>query len=449
MIVYLNVAEYLGLLITTIFIKSFFSFILMTKIYLETYGCTLNQSDTEVMSGLLKCAGFEIVDNLEDCDLCIINSCIVKGPTADKVEHRVRDVKKDKALILAGCMPQAEPDKFKDVSKIGTYQVKNIVDVVNATLEGHIVTLIAEGDDERLNLSKIRKNKYIEIIPISRGCLGKCTYCQTKKARGNLVSYPKQEILRQAEHAVRDGVKEIWITSQDCGAWGKDIGDNLPSLLRDLVKIEGDYMIRVGMMNPNHVLEFIDELIEVFMDKKIFEFFHIPLQAGNDKVLKLMKRKYSVEEFKELVTKLRATLKHCTIATDIICGFPGETMDHFKDTLDLISEIKPDVLNISRYWKRPGTPAARMKQLPPRVIKERSRQMTELFNKHAMDRNVDWLNWRGEVFISEKGSIDKSWKGRNFAYKPIVVLSEENLVGQTVNVKIIDIGKHDLKGKLI
>ncbi|MBW3003421.1 2-methylthioadenine synthetase, partial [Candidatus Woesearchaeota archaeon] len=128
---------------------------------------------------------------------------------------------------------------------------------------------------------------------------------------------------------------------------------------------------------------------------------------------------------------------------------PGETMDHFKDTLDLISEIKPDVLNISRYWKRPGTPAARMKQLPPRVIKERSRQMTELFNKHAMDRNVDWLNWRGEVFISEKGSIDKSWKGRNFAYKPIVVLSEENLIGHTVNVKIIDIGKHDLKGKLI
>lgn len=421
----------------------------MTKIYIETYGCTLNNSDSEVMAGILKEEGFELVDEPENSDLVIINSCIVKSPTEDKMINRVKELKKDKNVVLAGCLPQARPEKFKDVSKIGTYQINNIVDVVKATLEGHSVTLVAEDDIERLNLPVVRKNPYVEIIPICRGCLGKCSYCITKKARGKLCSYPEENIIMQAEHAVQEGVKEIWITSQDCGAYGKDIGTNLPSLLKQLAKIEGDFRIRVGMMNPNHVIECGDELIDVFMSKKIYEFFHIPVQSGNDKVLKLMKRKYKVQDFKDLVKKIRRTLKHCTIATDVICGFPGETKDQFKDSLDLITEIKPDVLNISRYWKRPGTVAAKQKQLPPRVIKERSAQMTKLFQKTLMDRNVDWLNWRGDVFISEKGTLDNSWRGRNFCYKSVVVLSEEDILGQTVHVKVIDIGKWDLRAKRI
>lgn len=421
----------------------------MTKIYLETYGCTLNQSDSELMAGLLAEAGYEIVYDLEDADIVILNCCIVKKPTQDKIIHRIKEIKDKKPLILAGCLPQAQPNSFRDLSKIGTHQLNAIVDVVGATLDGHVISALAEEDSERLNLPKIRKSKFIEIIPICKGCLGSCSYCITKKARGNLFSYPVDAIVQQTKSAVEDGVKQIWLTSQDCGAYGKDLGTNLPSLLNELVKIPGDFKIRVGMMNPNHVKEYLGDLIDVFMDKKIFSFMHLPVQSGNDRILKLMNRKYTIDEYKNIVKVIRKNLKNVSIATDIIVGFPSETKEEFEESLQLVKELRFDAINMSRFWKRPGTKAADMKQLPPRVIKERSTLMAKEFDKTLVDRNRDWLNWRGKVFITEKGTLYNSWIGKNYAYKQVVVLSEEPLLGKEVEVKIIDVGRHDIKGKLI
>jgi len=421
----------------------------MTNIYLETYGCTLNHSDSEVMAGILSESGFKIVYSLDEADLVIINSCIVKGPTQNKIIHRVKEIKEHKKVILAGCMPQAFPDQLKMVSKIGTYQLNSIVDVVNATLAGHVVTLIAEDDNERLNLPLIRSNSLVGIIPIARGCLGNCAFCITKKARGNLKSYSEESIIRQAKSLISSGVKELWLTAQDCGAYGKDIGSNLPALLNLLTKLDGDFMIRIGMMNPNNVKDFLEELIEVYMDKKVFRFIHLPVQSGSNSVLKKMNRKYTVEEFKNIVNTLRQNISNLTIATDVICGFPTETKEEFSETVELVSSLKFDIVNISRYWRRPKTKAVELKQLHPSIIKKRSAYLTTVFDRTLVDKNRDWLNWRGKILITEKGTLDNSWSGKNFAYKHIIVLSEENLLGKEIEVKVIDIGRHDLRAKIV
>jgi len=289
------------------------------------------------------------------------------------------------------------------------------------------------------------RNPVIEIIPICEGCLGSpCSYCQVKKARGTLRSYPKEEIIEQAKAAVKDHIPEIWLTAQDTGCYGKDIDSSLPELLRELIEIKGDFKIRLGMCNPNHALEFLDELIEVYKSEKMFKFLHVPVQSGNDKILKSMKRKYKVEDFGYIVRRFREEIPEITIATDIICGFPGETEEQFQDSLDLIKETKPAVLNISRFWPRPGTVAEKMEdQLHGRDTKKRSSLLTDIAHNIFRMQNERWLNWKGEILIDEKGK-DDSWVGRNLAYKPVIVRGDYKL-GDKINVRVNKVTSFDLR----
>lgn len=422
----------------------------MTLIYIHTQGCSLNQSDSEVMAGILKKAGFSIAKTPKESDLIIFNSCIVKKPTENAFYKKLEEFKQlNKQIIIAGCIPQVKPKKLRDFSLIGTNQINNIVEVVEETINGNVVKLLTQENNPRLNLPKIRKNSIIEIIPVCRGCLGSpCSYCAVKRARGHLFSYSKDAIIKQAKEALNDGIKEIWLTAQDTGAYGKDIAYSLPKLLKDVVKIPGDFFVRVGMMNPNHVLEFLDELIDIYKHDKIFKFLHMPVQSGNDDVLKLMKRKYFVSDFKSIISSFRQEIPEITISTDIICGFPTETEQQFQDSVNLIKDIKPDVLNISRFWPRPFTEAEKMEQLSGEETKKRSRMLTSTFEWAAFEKNKKWRGWTGSVLIDEKGK-NNTWVGRNFAYKPVIIESAENLFGKKLNVKIINITKHDLRGIII
>lgn len=422
----------------------------MTSIHIHTKGCSLNQSDSEVMAGILRKAGFSIAKTPEESDLIIFNSCIVKKPTENAFYKKLEEFKElDKQIIIAGCIPQVKPKKLRDFSLIGTDQISNIVEVVEETINGSVVKLLTQENNPRLNLPKIRRNEIIEIIPICKGCLGSpCSYCVVKKARGSLFSYEKDAIIKQAKEAVNDGVKEIWLTAQDTGAYGKDIGSSLPKLLKDIVKIPGDFFVRVGMMNPNHILEFLDELIDIYKHDKILKFLHIPVQSGNDDILKLMKRKYFVSDFKSIIESFKKEIPEITISTDIICGFPTETMIQFTDSINLIKDIEPDVINISRFWPRPFTEAERMEQLSGEETKKRSRMLTSTFEWVAFEKNKKWRNWAGPVLIDEKGK-NNTWVGRNFAYKPIIVASSENLFGKKLNVKVINTTIHDLRGVVI
>ena len=407
----------------------------------------MNNADSEIMSGLLAEKGFKISKN---SDLIIVNTCTVKTPTERKILKRLRELEKEgKNVIVTGCIPAAQPniaDDFRKFSFLGT-NVSDIEVAVQSVLKGDRFVKISI--DRELDLEKkLRSNVLVEIVPIAQGCVGNCSYCITKLARGNLKSISEEKLLTRVKKAINENVKEIWLTAQDTGAYGFDIGKNLPDLLNRISDIDGKFFVRIGMMNPNHVKKIFDGLIESYKSKKIYKFLHVPVQSGDDEILKKMNRQYTVKDFKNIVEKFREEIPDITISTDVIVGFPEENEKQFQNTIDLIMDVKPDVLNISRFWSRPGTSAEKMKQFPGRETKRRSRMMNELFRKIGLERNKRWVGWEGEVLISDVGKYS-GYCARNFAYKPIILKSEKNLLGKFVKVRINDATRYDLRGEII
>ncbi len=436
---------------TSMFINQLNIPIHMDKIYIKTLGCSQNYADSEMIEGLLSAAGFNIVQSLDECDLAIINTCTVKGPTDSTVKRFLTECEEaHKRIIIAGCYPQSQPSKVSGYSVIGPSQIPRIVSVVEETLAGNIVTLLVPERADKLSLPIVRKEGHIEIIPISQGCLGECTYCIVRLARGVLLSYPKDSIQLRMRRGIGDGVSQIWLTSQDTGCYGMDNDDgyHLPELLKDCCGIPGDFLIRLGMANPDHVIKNLDPLIEAFKHPKMFKFLHIPVQSGSDEVLKRMRRKYTVDDFKTIVKRFREEIPRISISTDIICGFPGETKEQFIDTLRLIQELKPETINRSRFWSRPGTKAEAMKDhVHPGEIKDRSRFLSSEHERISYEKNKSWVGWSGKAIIESTGK-DDSFVARNFAYKPIIVFGNLKL-GQRINVKIFHSSIYDLRGRLI
>lgn len=404
-----------------------------SKVFIETYGCAVNQSDSEIMVGVLS-KDFLIVDSPEDSDINIINTCIVKTPTENRMKFRINELTKTgKPLIVAGCMSDTEKSVIEKISPeasiVGVNSIENIGFVVESVLNGERVVMV-DGEGAKLDLPKVRKNSVIDIVQVSSGCLGNCSFCQTRFARGELRSYPMKSIIREIEVGLNEGCKEFWLTSQDMGCYGLDIGANLPKLLKMASEIEGKFFLRVGMMNPTHVMNFVDDLVETFKSDKIFKFLHIPVQSGSDRVLKLMKRAYSVDDFMGIVTKFREEFPLLVLSTDVIVGFPGETEKDFEMTMRLIEELKPDVVNISAFGSRPGTDAAEMKQIDRNTIKDRTRKMSRLVNRVMKDQSLKWKNWEGEILIDEiKDGINI---GRNGSYKQF---SADGELGEFVKIK--------------
>jgi len=246
---------------------------------------------------------------------------------------------------------------------------------------------------------------------------------------------------------LKAGCKEIWITSNDTGAYMVEQGgeQRLVELLGQILSIPIDFKLRLGMMNPSNTITILDNLINIYKHPKMFKFLHIPAQSGNNEILRLMNRRYTAEDFIKIVEIFRKEIPEITISTDIIAGFPSETKEQFNDSMDLLNKIKPDVLNLSRYAAREGTIAAKMKQLQTNSLKQRSRLMTSLYRQIAFENNKKWLNWQGKILIDEKGKHD-SWIGRNYCYKPVVVKGNFKL-GDVADVKITDFTSFDLRGE--
>jgi MiaB/RimO family radical SAM methylthiotransferase len=266
--------------------------------------------------------------------------------------------------------------------------------------------------------------------------------------KGKLFSYPMDAIRQDVKSHLKAGCKEIWITSNDTGAYMAEQGgkQKIVELLENILSVPVDFKLRLGMMNPGNTITILNQLIKIYKNPKMFKFLHIPMQSGNDDILKLMNRKYNVNDFIKVIEAFRKEIPEITISTDIIVGFPSETEGQFQDSLNLVEKIKPDVLNISRYAAREGTIAAKMKQHSTNELKRRSRLMTELYRKIAFENNKKWLNWQGKILIDEKGSKEGSFIGRNYCYKPVVVKRSFNL-GDEVDVKITDTTIFDLRGE--
>src|SRR3989338_11059673 len=246
----------------------------MTRIYIMTQGCTANMADSEYMKGILKEAKFDLANSLEESDVVIINTCTVKTPSENELFRTLENIRREhpyKVIVLAGCLAQTEPKKLKDYCVVGTSQIHKVVSVVEEALHDNVVHALETGEMPPLNLPKVRKNPIVEIIPINRGCLSACTFCKTKSARGNLQSYPIEDIVNLAKKGVKEGIKEIWLTSQDTLCYGFDLGTNLPNLLKELVKIPGNFKIRIGMGNPVHLTKIKDELFPLLNNEKVFK----------------------------------------------------------------------------------------------------------------------------------------------------------------------------------
>lgn len=413
----------------------------MVNIFIKTFGCSLNNADSERIAGLLSKAGFTMVGSLDDADLVIVNTCTVKQPTQAKVLRYLQSI--NKPIVVAGCMSQATPELVYGFSMIGTSAIDQIVSIVEETLNGNTVMMLADSGVGKLSLPSIRRNPVVEIVPISEGCVGSCSYCIVRHARGSLKSYTPDDILSSVRAALRSGVKEVWLTGQDTGCYGMDIGSDLAFLLRSVASIPGNFRIRVGMMNPDHVLGILPSLIELYKNEKVFKFLHLPLQSGNDEILSSMKRGYSVKDFCSVVDAFRNAIPEITISTDIICGFPAETKEQFLESVELVKKIQPDVLNISRFWPRPKTEASLMEELPGEETKDRSRHLSSVFDYVSFEQNRRWRGWKGDIIIDESGK-DSTWVGRNYCYKPVIVAGDFKL-GDIVRVHITNSTIHDLR----
>jgi MiaB/RimO family radical SAM methylthiotransferase len=258
-------------------------------------------------------------------------------------------------------------------------------------------------------------------------------------ARGSLRSCETDEIVQRVQSDVQAGAREVWLTGQDMACYGRDIGINLVDLLQAVCAIEGEFFVRVGMMTPNYVLDMLPQLVDAFRDEHVYKFLHLPVQSGDNQVLKRMNRFYSADDFRRIVDAFRRAIPSVTIATDVICGFPSESEEAFERTMKLIEEVKPDVVNVSKFFPRPRTLAEKM---TPRIfasdVKERSKRLAELVRLVSAEKNAAWMSWTGKILVDERGKQAGSWIGRNFAYKPVVVKSEnESLLGRFLNVQVV------------
>ncbi|MBW3013018.1 tRNA (N(6)-L-threonylcarbamoyladenosine(37)-C(2))-methylthiotransferase [Candidatus Woesearchaeota archaeon] len=449
----------------------------MTSIYFKTLGCSTSHAESEVMAGLLKKADFEIVDSIENAEIIILNVCIVKG-TANAKKHIIELAEyaeeNKKKLIIAGCMTKEAYNEFReiapDASYINTDNILSIVEVVEETRHDNSVTLMTTQQEIKINKPRVRQNKVTAIIPICNSCTEQCSYCIVKSVKGKLFSYPMEEILEDAQKALNQGAKEIWITAQDTAAYGLDwytqadrlksnlehipLKSKLPELLQKLIRLEGRFMIRVGMLNPVNLKPIVDELVEVYKSHKIYKFLHIPVQSGSNPILEQMNRRYTVEEFEQIVKRFKKEFPEISISTDFIAGFPGETDAQFTESIFLARKLSPDVINISRYQDIPKTASYKIEnKVHGNVSKQRTRLLTDIYHNITRLNNERWINWEGEVLINDK---KQDFIGRNFAYKLVAIDPDSfhrkgnpDLLGEIVKVKIIKQDGFTLIGELL
>ena len=411
------------------------------KVFIEGYGCSLNKAETEQITGFLESSGFQIVSKPEKAGTIIINTCAVKEPTENRMLARIKHMKKiskkNSRLIVFGCLPKISPQKISEIS--------NDIVKIGPLLEELAKELGIKETAFSPSVKQRHSSKFVSIIPIARGCLGNCSFCATKNARGSLKSYSPEELKKRFFRETKSP-KEIWLTAQDTACYGLDIGTSLPELIREFLKSRKKFRIRIGMMNPHHALSMLEDFLPLFEDRRMYRFFHIPLQSGSDSILKKMNRPYSKKDFFLLVKKIRKKLPGAVISTDIIVGFPGETEKDFHETLEAVKKISPDIINISRFGARPNTAAEKMPlQLHGRAKKARSRILSEIQKKISLEKNKSLIGSVQEIFVSEKGQKG-NFVGRAVSYKPIVI--EKNLLGRFARARIENAFAGFLSGKI-
>lgn len=339
-----------------------------------TFGCTYNHGDSRKLETILTSQGCRIVPTPEGADALVVNTCTVVGSTERKM---LRILKKYRAmpLYVTGCMPLVQKEEILAVCTPVFIHPDTITDAsrrVSHRIPGEV-----------------------GIVQIGRGCLGSCTYCITRHARGSLVNYKAEEIMQEIQGCHECGATEIRLCAQDCSAWRGEKNETLADLLSMTRELPGSFLLRVGMMNPATLLPVLDPVIESFRDERVFRFVHLPAQSGSDRVLSRMGRGYTREDFMMIVREFQAKIPDISIATDIIAGFPGEDESDFQASLDLLSAVMPVKVNITRYSQRPHTLVAGegdhtdyVKKVRSRLLQRQAEMLSHRQNRPLLGRRI-------------------------------------------------------------
>ena len=433
--------------------------------YLKTYGCQMNEHDSENIEALLTGLGFKKVDNYEDADLVLLNTCSIRENAHNKafgmlgrLKH-LKAQKKDLIVGLCGCMAQ-EASVVEEIIKkypwvnfvFGThnmYQLPNIIDSAIEENKQQIEVFSKEGDLVE-GLPVIRTNNYKAYVNIIYGCNKFCTYCIVPYTRGRERSRAKEDILKEVDELIKDGYKEITLLGQNVNAYGKDLYDDytLGNLLEDIAKKD---IPRVRFMT-SHPWDFTDNMVEVIGKyKNIMPSVHLPVQSGSSRILKLMGRRYTRESYLELFNKIKNTVPGVAISTDIIVGFPGETEEDFLETLSLAEECKYDNAFTFIFSKREGTPACLLKDETSEEEKEnRLQRLNKVVNKYFLENNKKLENKIVEVLVEGVSEKDNMFYGYTDTNKLINFSSEKEVVpGDIIEVKVVEAKTWSLDGEAI
>ena len=423
------------------------------KVFIESYGCTFNKADGQIIAGVLQENDIDIVDSIEQADVIIVNTCYVKLPTENKIVYKIQKLQNefpDKKIIIGGCMVEIDPEKLDKIgpncSWIGPHQLNKSADIVKGTYCGDVVRESGFSKDSKVCVPKVTDDSLIHIIQICEGCLGACTFCCTRFARGPLNSYPISDIKKEAQAAIENGACEIQLTAQDTAAFGRDSGEKLSDLIKEVANIKGDFRIRVGMMHPKNILDDVDEIIDAMKHPKVYDFIHLPVQSGSDKVLSDMRRGHNISQYIDIVSKFKKEIPDLTLAVDIIVGYPTEDDKDFDLTVKLLKEIKPSLIHLSKYQHRKGAISSSLKEIPHEVMKKRSKYLSQIKSEITEEENKHLVGTNQKVLVVEEGSKG-GFIAKTDSYIPVIVKDAE--LGSFVDVKITEATSTYLKSQLL
>ena len=430
------------------------------KYFLRTYGCQMNVHDSEEIKYYLEKLGYEHSDTLEDADIVVLNTCAIRENAKDKVfgylgrcKH-LKKIKKDLIICLCGCLTQqpSEVETIMDKHKyvdivIGTHNLSELPKLIIEANGKQNIEVYSNSDKVFENVKYSRDSKISAWINIQLGCDKFCTYCIVPYTRGRERSRKIEEILKEVQELKKQGYMEITLLGQNVNAYGKDLnlGYDFATLLEETAKIG---IPRVRFVT-SHPWNFTDKMIDVIAKyPNIMPYIHLPIQSGSDEILKKMNRRYTVEEYKKLFDTIKEKVQNVSITTDIIVGFPNETEEDFKRTLDIVNYCKFDGAFTFIFSPRVGTAAALMEdKISKEEKEERLHRLNEVVNKYSLESNKKYLGKVVEVLItgpSDKGE-DKVC-GYTDTMKLVNVVGSKDLIGKIVKVKIADAKSFSLDG---
>ena len=426
-----------------------------------TYGCQMNVHDSEYISGIMEDMGYTKTEDMDNADVIIVNTCAIRENAHNKAEgmlgriKHLKESKEDIIVIFCGCMAQEEGlvNKIKDYKWIdiicGTHNYHKIPEYLYEYMnKGRVCEVYSVEGNVIENIPVKRDNKYSAWVNIQYGCDKFCTYCIVPYTRGKQRSRKSEDIIDEVRELYNNGYREVTLLGQNVNAYGKDFLDNYD--FADLLGEVSETGIPRIRFVTSHPWDFTDKMIDVISRcDNIMPYVHLPIQSGSDRILKLMGRKYTIEEYLEIVEKLRKNIPNVSITTDIIVGFPGETEEDFEKTLDIVNKVKYDLAYTFIFSPREVTPSAKMEDnTSMEEKKERLAKLNELINKYALLSNEKMMGKVYNVLILGESDKDNKYMGYTDNMKLVNVACDKEYVGKIVPVKITEVKTWSLDGEI-